>query len=47
MHQPWLFSDLDVDVRHGPLMGQDNDYVLDTILGLSTSERAELEDVLR
>ena len=47
MRQPWLFSDLDVDLRHGPLMGQDNDYVLDTILGLSTSERAELEEVLR
>ena len=41
MRQPWLFSDLDVDLRHGPLMGQDNDYVLDTILGLSTSERAD------
>ena len=39
MRQPWLFSDLDIDLRHGPLMGQDNDYVLDTILGLST-ERA-------
>ena len=47
MRQPWLFSDFDIDLRHGPLMGQDNDYVLDTILGLSTSERAELEDVLR
>ena len=29
------------------MMGQDNDYVLDTILGLSTSERAELGEVLR
>ena len=47
MRQPWLFSDLDVEVRHGPTMGQDNDYVLDTILGLSTSERAALEEVLR
>jgi crotonobetainyl-CoA:carnitine CoA-transferase CaiB-like acyl-CoA transferase len=47
MRQPWLFSDFDFDLRHGPLMGQDNDYVLETILGLSTSERAELEDVLR
>ena len=42
MRQPWLFSDLDVEIRHGPLMGQDNDYVLDTILGLSTSERADV-----
>ena len=47
MRQPWLFSDLDVELRHGPLMGQDNDYVLDTILGLSASERAELGEVLR
>ena len=34
-------------LRHGPLIGQDNDYVLDTILGLSTSERRRLEEVLR
>jgi crotonobetainyl-CoA:carnitine CoA-transferase CaiB-like acyl-CoA transferase len=47
MRQPWLFSDLDVEVRHGPLMGQDNDYVLDTILGLSTEERAAIQEVLR
>jgi crotonobetainyl-CoA:carnitine CoA-transferase CaiB-like acyl-CoA transferase len=47
MRQPWLFSDFDIAIRHGPLMGQDNDHVLDTILGLSTSERADLEDVLR
>ncbi len=36
MRQPWLFSDLDIEVRPGPLMGQDNDTVLDTILGLSS-----------
>src|SRR3954468_6834758 len=47
MRQPWLFSDLRVELRHGPLMGQDNDHVLDTILGLSTRERAELAEVLR
>ena len=47
MRRPWLFSDLAVDARHGPLMGQDNEYVLATILGLSSSERAELEEVLR
>ena len=47
MRQPWLFSDLDIELHHGPLMGQDNDYVLDTILGLSTDERAEIEEVLR
>jgi CoA:oxalate CoA-transferase len=47
MRQPWLFSDLDIEIRHGPLLGQDNDYVLDTILGISTNERAALEEVLR
>ena len=48
MRQPWLFSDLDIDLRHGPLMGQDNDYVLDRSSG-SVSERApaDLADVLR
>jgi hypothetical protein len=29
------------------LMGQDNEHVLDTILGLSARERAELGAVLR
>ena len=47
MRQPWLFSGLDVEIRHGPLMGQDNDYVLDTILELSTRERADVNEVLR
>jgi hypothetical protein len=47
MRQPWLFSDFDVDLRHGPLMGQDIDDVLGTILGLPTDERAELGEVLR
>ena len=47
MRQPWLFSDLDLDVRPGPLLGQDNDHVLDHILGLTASERDELIEVLR
>jgi crotonobetainyl-CoA:carnitine CoA-transferase CaiB-like acyl-CoA transferase len=47
MRQPWLFSDLEVNIRHGPLMGQDNDYVLGTILGLPARERQSLEEVLR
>jgi crotonobetainyl-CoA:carnitine CoA-transferase CaiB-like acyl-CoA transferase len=46
MRQPWLFSDLPVDIRHGPLMGQDNDKILDTILALSANEREQLEEVL-
>ena len=47
MRQPWLFSNLDIDIRHGPLMGQDNDTILDTILALSASEREQLGEVLR
>jgi benzylsuccinate CoA-transferase BbsF subunit len=47
MRQPWLFSDLEVELRHGPLMGQDNDYVLDTILELSAGERDDVKEVLR
>jgi crotonobetainyl-CoA:carnitine CoA-transferase CaiB-like acyl-CoA transferase len=47
MRQPWLFSDLDFDIRHGPLMGQDNDAILDTILGLSADEREQLREVFR
>ena len=47
MRAPWLFSDLECAPRHGPLIGQDNDYVLVTLLGLSPEERAGLEEVLR
>ncbi len=47
MRQPWLYSDLDIDLRHGPLIGQDNDYVLDRIIGLSPDERADLAEALR
>jgi crotonobetainyl-CoA:carnitine CoA-transferase CaiB-like acyl-CoA transferase len=47
MRAPWLFSDLDCVVRHGPLIGEDNDYVLETLLGLSPDERARRAEVLR
>ena len=47
MRAPWLFSDLDSAVTHGPLIGQDNDYVLETLLGLSPDERARRAEVLR
>jgi crotonobetainyl-CoA:carnitine CoA-transferase CaiB-like acyl-CoA transferase len=47
MRPPWIFSDLDIELRPGPLMGQDNDHVLDTILRVSTCERGELTEVLR
>ena len=44
---PWLFSDLDCAVRPGPLMGADNDYVLDAMLAVTRDERARLAEVLR
>jgi crotonobetainyl-CoA:carnitine CoA-transferase CaiB-like acyl-CoA transferase len=47
MRAPWLFSDLDIDVRPGPLLGQDNEYVLESILGLSAGDRADLGEVFR
>lgn len=47
MRQPWPFSGLDFTLRHGPLIGQDNDYVLESILGITGSERQELDEVLR
>lgn len=47
MRQPWLFSDFPIELRPGPLMGQDNRYVLNTILALSPSECEELHEVLR
>ncbi len=47
MRAPWLYSDLDCAVSRGPLIGQDNDYVLETLLGLSPDERARRAEVLR
>lgn len=47
MRQPWLLSGLDVALRHGPLMGQDNDDVLEGVLGLTADERKPLQGVLR
>ena len=47
MRAPWLFSDLACEPRHGPLIGQDNDYVLETLLGLPPGAGAELSEVLR
>jgi crotonobetainyl-CoA:carnitine CoA-transferase CaiB-like acyl-CoA transferase len=46
MRQPWLFSDLDVDLRHGPLIGQDNDDIMVKILSLPVGEREQLREVL-
>jgi crotonobetainyl-CoA:carnitine CoA-transferase CaiB-like acyl-CoA transferase len=47
MRAPWLFSDLSCDLRHGPLIGQDNEYVLKTLLGIPPDEIAQLLEVLR
>jgi crotonobetainyl-CoA:carnitine CoA-transferase CaiB-like acyl-CoA transferase len=46
MRAPWLFSDLKVAPTHGPLIGDHNDDVLRTLLGLSDAECAQLSDVL-
>jgi crotonobetainyl-CoA:carnitine CoA-transferase CaiB-like acyl-CoA transferase len=46
MRPPWLFSKLDIELRPGPLIGQDNGHVLETILGMSSGERDGLSEVL-
>lgn len=48
MRAPWVFEDAamcSID-RHGPLIGQDNQYVLQDLLQLSASERESLAEVL-
>ena len=48
MRAPWVFEDAGmcrID-GHGPLIGQDNEYVLQDLLGLHPSEVASLADVL-
>jgi crotonobetainyl-CoA:carnitine CoA-transferase CaiB-like acyl-CoA transferase len=48
MRAPWHFADGTMCAirRHGPLIGQDNDYILRELLGLSASECAALKEVL-
>jgi benzylsuccinate CoA-transferase BbsF subunit len=48
MRAPWRFDDDTMCTirRHGPLIGQDNDYVLGELLGLSAAERTALKEVL-
>ncbi len=41
---PWKMSDLESPVRHAPLLGEDNDYVLGELLGLSPVEMAGLRE---
>ena len=46
MRQPWLFSDLPCELRPGPLMGQDNLYMLESLLGIPADARNQLSEVL-
>ena len=49
MRAPWLFQGAPACAirRHGPLLGQDNDYVLGEVLGMGEAERAALAEILR
>ncbi len=47
MRAPWMFSDLSCDLRPGPLLGQDNEYVLKTLLDIAPGEIDQLSEVLR
>jgi benzylsuccinate CoA-transferase BbsF subunit len=47
MRAPWIFSDYPCEIRrHGPLLGQDNRYVLEELLGMPPDWPAKLADVL-
>ena len=47
MRAPWLFSDASCEIRrHGPILGQDNQYVLEEMLGMAPDWRTKLKDVL-
>jgi crotonobetainyl-CoA:carnitine CoA-transferase CaiB-like acyl-CoA transferase len=41
---PWKMSDAEAALHHAPLLGQHNDYVLRSILGLTEAETAALRD---
>jgi hypothetical protein len=48
MRAPWLFSETRCDIRrHGPLLGQDNGFVLEQLLALPAERHGELAEVLR
>jgi benzylsuccinate CoA-transferase BbsF subunit len=48
MRAPWLFDGASCEIRrHGPLLGQDTEFVLDEILGLGAGSRDELAEALR
>jgi benzylsuccinate CoA-transferase BbsF subunit len=48
MRAPWIMSATDCSIeRHGPLLGQDNRYVLETILDIPVDEHAQFVEVFR
>jgi crotonobetainyl-CoA:carnitine CoA-transferase CaiB-like acyl-CoA transferase len=48
MRAPWILSGADCPIRRpGPLLGQDNAYVMESILGIPTAEHARFADVFR
>jgi crotonobetainyl-CoA:carnitine CoA-transferase CaiB-like acyl-CoA transferase len=48
MRAPWILTGADCSVRRpGPLLGQDNGYVLETILGIPAAEHAQFIEVFR
>ena len=47
MRAPWRFSSLECPItRHGPLIGQDNAYVLEHLLGIPPEQHDSLSEVL-
>jgi len=40
---PWVISDIELPVRHAPLLGEHNNYVFKELLGLGNDELAVLE----
>jgi benzylsuccinate CoA-transferase BbsF subunit len=48
MRAPWLLANTPCEItRHGPLLGQDNAYVLGELLGMSRAEQEDVAAVLR
>jgi benzylsuccinate CoA-transferase BbsF subunit len=48
MRAPWIFSDAECSIRRpGPLLGEDNAYVLEAILGIPATEHAQFVEVFR
>jgi crotonobetainyl-CoA:carnitine CoA-transferase CaiB-like acyl-CoA transferase len=48
MRAPWIMSETPCTIeRHGPILGQDNDYVLEELLGLTTDAVEARSDAFR